>query len=170
MRLALELRHEPQPRPGRGSGRGGGAQPSQGKGPLPALTPQSSVRHVHPGALPRGQCPPGLAVWWSRTPVGDPTGRLQGKQENEAPGQRQKGKLGRQQAGRPGNGTRSPAGAKLGRRDPTRPGHFLQARGRPRGESGPPPPPPSAPSQGPHVEDGRLHQAKAVMARGKREG
>lgn len=48
----------------------GGAQASQGKGPLPTLTLQSSIRHVRPGALPRGQCLPGLAVWWSLHPGG----------------------------------------------------------------------------------------------------
>lgn len=38
-----------------------------------------------------------------------------------------------------------------------------------RGESGPPLPSQSAPSQGPHVEGGFLHHAKAVMSRGKRK-
>lgn len=48
-----------------------GAQASQGKGPLPTLTPQSSIRHVRPGVLPRGgsvcqvwQCG-GRASWWA---------------------------------------------------------------------------------------------------------
>lgn len=107
---------------------GVGAQASQGQGPLPTLTLQSSIRHVCPGALLRGQCLPGPAVRWSYTPGvggsgGDSTGHLQGKQENKAPGRRQKGKLGRQQAGSPGSGTQSPAGAKVGLRDHAQPSH-----------------------------------------------
>lgn len=90
----------------KGGGGEEGAQAGQGEGPLPTLTPQSSIRHVRPGALPRGQYLPGPEAWWSWALVGDPTGHLQGKQENRAPGQRQKGKLGRQQAGSPRKGPR----------------------------------------------------------------
>lgn len=87
-------------------------------------------------------------MWWSYAPGGgDSTSHRQGKQENKALGRRQKGKLGRQQAGSPRSGTHSPARAKLGLRDHARPSHSYKL-GQAVWRIGPPLPPPSAPSQG----------------------
>lgn len=82
-----------------------------------------------------------------------------------------KGKPGGKQAGSPGNTTHGPAGAMVGSKDPARPSHSYKPSQAVRLTWA------SAPSpfstileRGAPVEGGFLHQAKAVMSRGQREG
>lgn len=147
----------------RGAGRRGGGGTGQPGQRAPSHSDPAERRKACPSRSPAE----GAVSARPGSVVAMPSPR--NKQENTAPGQRRKGKLGRQQAGSPGNGAHSPAGAKVGLGGPTRPGHSCK------------PGPavwwvwasassPISTIPGPHVEDGLLHQAKAVMSRGKREG
>lgn len=138
------------------------AQGSRAKGPSHS-DPAEQRKACLSTSLPRGQCRPGPAVWRLRTPEGDSTGHLQGKRENKAPGGGRKGSWAgrRQEAQGTSPRVRLEQSGGLGTMHgpATSPSLARQCGiGRPL-------PPPSAPSQGPHVEGGLLHQAKAVMSR-----
>lgn len=120
----------------------GTGQPGQRALPTLTTPPQSSIRRVCPGALPRGsicQALPCAVVLQRATPqaasIGVRSAWLQGGS---------RGKLGRQQAGSPGKGTHKSSQSQVG---PKGPSHSHKSA-RQCGNFGPPLPPQSAPSHG----------------------